>query len=70
MQNFVDSLDNAPPDVRAYGYDELRDAFLKGTVAMVVQWTDVPKKGADPNQSEIVGKIGVGRVPGWEITAR
>ncbi|UCF91781.1 MAG: extracellular solute-binding protein [Desulfobacterales bacterium] len=67
LQNFVDSLQNAPPDVRAYGYDELRDAFLKGSVAMVVQWTDVPKKGADPNQSAIAGKIGVGRVPGWEI---
>ena len=67
LQNFVDSLNNAPPDVRAYGYDELRDAFLKGTVAMVVQWTDVPKKGADPSQSEIAGKIGVGRVPGWKI---
>lgn len=67
LQNFVDSLKNAPPDVRGYGYDELRDALLKGAVAMVVQWTDVPKKGADPTQSEIAGKLGVGRVPGWEI---
>lgn len=67
LQNFVDSLENAPPDVLGYGYDELRDAFIKGNVAMVVQWTDVPKKGADPEQSNIAGKIGVGRVPGWEI---
>ncbi len=67
LQNMVDSLKNAPPDVLGYGYDELRDAFLKSTVAMVVQWTDVPKKGADPTQSEIAGKIGVGRVPGWEV---
>lgn len=67
LQNFVDSLENAPPDVRGYGYDELRDALLKRTVAMVVQWTDVPKKGADPNHSDIAGKMGVGRVPGWEI---
>lgn len=67
LQNMVDSLKNAPPDVLGYGYDELRDAFLKSNVAMVVQWTDVPKKGADPSQSEIAGKIGVGRVPGWEV---
>lgn len=67
LQNFVDSLKNAPPDVLGYGYDELRDAFIKGNVAMVVQWTDVPKKGADPTQSAIAGKIGVGRVPGWNI---
>lgn len=67
LQNMVDSLKNAPPDVLGYGYDELRDAFLKGYAAMVVQWTDVPKKGADPSQSAIAGKIGTGRVPGWEI---
>jgi multiple sugar transport system substrate-binding protein len=67
LQNFVDSLKNAPPDVRGYGYDELRDALLKGSVAMVVQWTDVPKKGADPAQSAVVGKLGVGRVPGTKV---
>ena len=67
LQNMIDSLKNAPPDVLGYGYDELRDAFIKGNVAMVVQWTDVPKKGADPTESAIAGKIGVGRVPGWEI---
>src|SRR5438445_13152451 len=64
LQNFVDSLKNAPPDVRAYGYDELRDALLKGNVAMVVQWTDVPKKGADPSQSQVVGNLDYGRVRG------
>ena len=67
LQNFVDSLKNAPPDVRAYGYDELRDALLKGSVAMVVQWTDVPKKGANPAESQVVGKLDYGRVPGWRI---
>lgn len=70
LQNFVDSLKNAPPDVRAYGYDELRDALLKGNVAMVVQWTDVPKKGADPTQSSVAGKLAVGRVPGTLINGQ
>jgi multiple sugar transport system substrate-binding protein len=64
LQNMVDSMKNAPPDMRGYGYDELRDALLNGNVAMVVQWTDVPKKGEDPTQSKIAGKIGIGRVPG------
>src|SRR5207237_8188033 len=70
LQNFVDSLKNAPPDVRGYGYDELRDALLNGNVAMVVQWTDVPKKGADPSQSKVVGKLDYGRVPGLAIGGR
>ncbi len=64
LQNMVDSLKNAPPDVLNYGYDELRDIFIGGRAAMVVQWTDVPKKAADPTQSKIVGKVGVARVPG------
>jgi len=67
LQNFVDSLKNAPPDVRGYGYDELRDALLKGSVAMVVQWTDVPKKGFSPTDSVVAGKLGQGRVPGIKI---
>jgi multiple sugar transport system substrate-binding protein len=64
LQNMIDSLENAPPDVMNFGYDELRDAFIKGRLAMVVQWTDVPKKAADPNESEIAGMVAVGRVPG------
>ncbi len=64
LQNMVDGLQYAPADVLNFGYDELRDIFIQGRAAMVVQWTDVPKKAADPNQSQIVGNVGVGRVPG------
>ncbi len=53
-----------PPDVLAYGYEELKDVFLEGDCFMVIQWPCVGKKGADPNQSKIVGKIGVSHVPG------
>ncbi len=67
LQNMVDSLENAPPDVLNFGYDELRDAFISGRLAMVVQWTDVPKKAADPNESAIAGQVGVGRVPGTAV---
>ena len=67
LQSMVDSIKNAPPDVLSYGYQELADAFIKGKVAMVVQWSDVPKKGADPAQSTIVGKVGIGRVPGTKV---
>ena len=67
LQNMVDSLKNAPPDVLGYGYDELRDAFIKGNVVMVVQWSDVPKKGENPAESAIAGKIGIGRVPGLMV---
>ncbi|MCZ7546004.1 MAG: extracellular solute-binding protein [Anaerolineae bacterium] len=67
LQNMVDGLQFAPPDVLNFGYDELRDVFIQGRAAMVVQWTDVPKKAADPSQSVIVGNVGVGRVPGTVV---
>lgn len=67
LQNMIDTLQFAPPDVLNFGYDELRDAFIGGQLAMVVQWTDVPKKASDPTISQIVGKVAVGRVPGYEI---
>lgn len=67
LQNMVDTLKFAPPDALNLGYDELRDVFIQGRTAMVIQWTDVPKKAADPTASVIVGKVGVGRVPGTEV---
>jgi multiple sugar transport system substrate-binding protein len=53
-----------PPDVLAYGYEELKDVFLNGDCAMVIQWPCVGKKGADPSQSQIVGKVGCAKMPG------
>jgi len=53
-----------PPDVLAYGYEELKDVFLNGDCAMVIQWPCVGKKGADPEQSQIVGKVGCAGMPG------
>lgn len=67
LQNMIDTLQYAPPDVLNFGYDELRDAFIGGQLAMVVQWTDVPKKASDPTISQIVGNVAVGRVPGYEV---
>jgi multiple sugar transport system substrate-binding protein len=67
LQNMVDSLKFCPPDVLSYGYEELKNAFLNGDVAMVVQWSDVGKKTADPQLSKVVGKVGFALVPGTEV---
>jgi multiple sugar transport system substrate-binding protein len=53
----------SPPDVMSYGYEELRDAFLAGKTAMIVQWGDVGKKANDPSVSKIRGKVGFSTVP-------
>lgn len=64
LQNMIDAMKFAPPDMLAYGYEQLKDAFLKGYTASVIQWSDVPKKSGDPELSAIVGKVGVSRLPG------
>lgn len=68
LENMVAAIKEcSPPDVLNFGYDQLRDCLLKNECFQVVQWTDVPKKGADPAQSEVVGKLGYGLLPGTRI---
>jgi multiple sugar transport system substrate-binding protein len=68
LENMVAAKKFAPPDMMAYGYDELRDAFIKGYVAMVEQWSDVPKKANDPPPASVIaGKVGVTRIPGTKM---
>ena len=55
-----------PPNYLALGYEELKNVFLNGDTAMVIQWADVGKKAADPEQSQVVGKVGYSHVPGVE----
>lgn len=67
LENMIATLQFSPPDTLAYGYEELRDVFLQGRVAMVVQWADVGKKGNDPELSHIPGKLGVAPMPGVRL---
>ncbi len=67
LEHMVESFKYGPPDMLAYGYEELKDAFLQGYTAMVIQWPCVPKKSNNPEESKIVGKVGVASVPGYKI---
>ncbi len=53
-----------PPDVMNMGYEELKNAYLQGRVAMMIQWSDVWKKANDPKLSKIVHNAGISQVPG------
>ncbi len=64
LENWQETLEYAPPETVAYGYDELRDAFTRGRVAMVIQWTDVPKNVRLFEETR--GLWGGAPVPGWE----
>lgn len=63
LENWQETIKYAPDATSSYGYVELRDAFTKGNVAMVVQWTDVPKKAAASDITK--GKWGGAPVPGF-----
>lgn len=64
LKDMMEIIKYCPPDVLAYGYEELKNCFLNGDVAMVIQWPCVGKKAAKPEMSKIVGKCGVAPVPG------
>ncbi|MGI8748035.1 MAG: extracellular solute-binding protein [Deinococcus sp.] len=64
LESMITSVKASPKDVLGYGYEELKNAFLNGQVAMVVQWADVGKKAQDTQLSKVVGKVGFGLVPG------
>jgi multiple sugar transport system substrate-binding protein len=53
-----------PPDVMNMGYEELKNAYLQGRVAMMIQWSDVWLKANDPKVSKIVNNAGIAQVPG------
>lgn len=70
LKDMIEIKKYSPPDVLAFGYEELKDAFLNGETAMVIQWPDIGKKAADPEQSKIVGKTGVAGVPGVMVEGK
>jgi len=64
LESWQETLEYADPNSPSYGYAELRDAFLNERAAMVVQWTDVPKKAAAT--PAVADKWGGAPVPGFE----
>ena len=67
LENWIASLQYSPPEVLTYGFDELQAAFISGRCAMEINWTDVGRVGSNPTVSQVVGKIGVGLVPGTQL---
>lgn len=64
LESWQETLEYADPNSASYGYAGLRDAFLNERVAMVVQWTDVPKKAAASDT--VADAWGGAPVPGFE----
>ncbi len=75
LENLLETIPHEPPGALDYSYMEVRTAYVKGDVAMVLQWTCVGKAAEDPVESEIVGKTGYAVLPqertmvagGWNL---
>jgi multiple sugar transport system substrate-binding protein len=64
LESWQETLEYADPNSPSYGYAELRDAFLNERAAMVIQWTDVPKKAAVT--PSVADNWGGAAVPGFD----
>ena len=66
VQEYRDALAFSPPGARDFGIIEARQAFLRGQTAMALDWGDTAQIAADPESSEISGKVGYFVLPGTE----
>ena len=64
LETYVSMLPYSVPESASFGFDENHMAFQKGKAAMIVFWDSGDGFFSDPKQSDIVGKWGVGVVPG------
>jgi multiple sugar transport system substrate-binding protein len=75
LENLLETIPYMPPGALGYSYMEVRTAYTKGDVAMVLQWTCVGKAAEDPAESKIIGKSGYAVFPqgktmiagGWNL---
>jgi multiple sugar transport system substrate-binding protein len=55
-----------PADTPTYDYTEFHTLFIQGKMAMAVNWPYMYELAQDPEQSQVVGNVAVGRKPGQE----
>jgi len=70
LENFVKSMEYAPPGTIGYEYMEFAGAFLNGDVAMLIMWPDIGRWGSNPETCSIIGKIGYAPSPGKLIDGK
>ena len=53
-----------PADTPTYDYTEYHTLFLQGRMAMAINWPYMYSMAQDPEQSNVVGQVAIGRKPG------
>ena len=61
LTKLKEAVPYSPPGTLSFSYMEVKQAFVNGTSAMAEQWTGIGDQ--DPDQSEVVGKVGYTILP-------
>ena len=64
LEDYIHSSKVAPPGALNWSSGDIRTAFAGGQVAMNFDWGDTGTIAADPNQSQVAGKVGFFVLPG------
>jgi multiple sugar transport system substrate-binding protein len=64
LKNMIAAIPFQPPGALNSSYMEIRNALVKGDVAMAKQWTCVGRAAENPNESKVLNKMDYTTVPG------
>lgn len=68
LEMLKELVEYMPPGARGWGYTEVRDAWLRGDVALMLQWNELAYELLE--DSKVKGKTGYGLIPGTIIDGK
>lgn len=64
LDEFISVMDYAPPNIINFSPAEVRQSFIGGEVAMVLDWADVGAMAQNAKESQIKNRVGYAALPG------
>ncbi|WP_321470794.1 extracellular solute-binding protein [Halarcobacter sp.] len=68
LEDFVEIMKFAPPNIKNYSPAEVRMSFITGEVAMALDWADIGTMANNAKESIVKGKIAYAKLPGSNKT--
>ncbi|WP_320034449.1 extracellular solute-binding protein [Halarcobacter sp.] len=64
LEEFIDIMQFAPPNIKNYSPAEVRMSFITGQVAMALDWADIGTMANNAEESIVKNKVGYRELPG------
>lgn len=68
LEEYIELIKYGPKGMKNFAGHDVRDAFIKGEVAMAIDWTDLGITAANSPYSIVANKIGYAQLPGADET--